>query len=542
MQRFQIISDKNLSKLQTESVNLDFNDLDFNPKNSEKSAFINSDFHENMNDLEIVDLGINYMIANSEELDAKSIYNSFLAREMLSENIGIKKDNFNILFIGESALSEELSKIKQIPNLKINILKTPSIKNIKKAGNTTYLGEEKIDASILFINEDFLDFDKSFFKISDFANHKELSEAIEEFLTKEKTYLPTIDTKYCDYHHYKDGNLGCNECLKACKDNAIEIKNNLLSINTNNCIACGSCVSACLSGTIIRKNLSLEVIINSLNIIKNNNILLISKAAFEAFKELQIPLKRTSILILETLNFDYASYLAILQTIGKPFIMIDFYNDFARENIDFINEISIKILHKKGILTPKIEEVEIISMLEEIESSGTNFSYFYDDEANSRQNFVQRLQFLIKDNDFGKINSKNFANLKVDENKCTLCMSCATVCKHAAFFGDESQKSLRLNTSLCTNCDLCLKVCPEQCITKEEGLFLNSKFLEARNVATDEVFHCIECGVGFANHKTIKKVIEFMIPKFMGDELKIKSISCCPTCKAKLMLQNMIKG
>ncbi|CAG37712.1 similar to ferredoxin [Desulfotalea psychrophila LSv54] len=49
----------------------------------------------------------------------------------------------------------------------------------------------------------------------------------------------------------------------------------------------------------------------------------------------------------------------------------------------------------------------------------------------------------------------------------------------------------------------------------------------------------MECGIGFAPAKSIAKIIKIMTPLFANDPLRIKTLSCCSHCKAKIMLESL---
>lgn len=151
------------------------------------------------------------------------------------------------------------------------------------------------------------------------------------------------------------------------------------------------------------------------------------------------------------------------------------------------------------------------------------------------------MRFLIKDNDFGTLkNSANliYTDLKIDTEKCTLCMSCVESCNANALISAKDNFTLLLNPSLCTACGYCIDTCAEKCIEMNlSGYRLNENFLTHRVLASDEPFKCVECGKIYATKKSIQKIKSILQPVFMGDSLKLKSIECCEKCKVKIMFE-----
>ena len=70
-----------------------------------------------------------------------------------------------------------------------------------------------------------------------------------------------------------------------------------------------------------------------------------------------------------------------------------------------------------------------------------------------------------------------------------------------------------------------------------DEISLNPQYFKQTIKASDEIFECIECGVGFATAKSIKKIASIMKPLFSGDEVKIKTLYCCADCKPKVILK-----
>ena len=114
----------------------------------------------------------------------------------------------------------------------------------------------------------------------------------------------------------------------------------------------------------------------------------------------------------------------------------------------------------KGVNRPK----SIVDVLFGNEKEVKGFeSYLYKNRYSRphRESLAQRIQYMIKDKEFGIAKSVApifYGDLKVDSSKCTLCLSCVGACNVNAIFAKSDDFSLRFNPSLCTTCGYCVEL------------------------------------------------------------------------------------
>jgi heterodisulfide reductase subunit A len=53
----------------------------------------------------------------------------------------------------------------------------------------------------------------------------------------------------------------------------------------------------------------------------------------------------------------------------------------------------------------------------------------------------------------------------IDEDKCSGCQVCVTLCPYKAISFDEEKKVSRVNEALCKGCGTCVAACPSAAIT-----------------------------------------------------------------------------
>ncbi|MBQ9876847.1 MAG: ferredoxin, partial [Campylobacter sp.] len=157
--------------------------------------------------------------------------------------------------------------------------------------------------------------------------------------------------------------------------------------------------------------------------------------------------------------------------------------------------------------------------------------------------FSKRLSFLVGNENLGVVKSGKFithGKISINENSCTLCLSCAGACNTGALFADANDNSLKYNASLCTACGYCVKSCAEKdTINLQIGqIELKPEYFSHQILAKDSLFACIECGKEFAPSKAVMKIAEMMMSK-ISDPVTQKTLYCCGDCKAKIMIQKM---
>ncbi|OYV00464.1 MAG: 4Fe-4S ferredoxin [Burkholderiales bacterium PBB5] len=106
-------------------------------------------------------------------------------------------------------------------------------------------------------------------------------------------------------------------------------------------------------------------------------------------------------------------------------------------------------------------------------------------------------------------------SLRVDTERCTLCLSCVGACPSAALADNPDKPQLKFIEKNCVQCGLCATTCPEQAITLQPRLWLaegGKARSQARVLHEVAPFACVRCGKPFGT----LKAIEGMIAKLAG--------------------------
>ena len=355
----------------------------------------------------------------------------------------------------------------------------------------------------------------------------------------------TYDSQTCDYHHRRDEI--CAKCSEICPTVAIlkDDENKELVISHIDCIGCGRCVGICPTGAIdsakVPRNSFLEII----KLYENKKILIIPQNLDLSNLNVKLP-QDTLILSLYALNFlSISHFLTLLQTSGANLAIFDPQNSADEPLCE-----SIQIINQIYELKFKTRAVSLIQNQNELESALENLQFIENSKFNlveanlsKLEIFSRRLSFIVGSENLGVVKSGKFithGKISINENSCTLCLSCAGACNTGALFADANDNSLKYNASLCTACGYCVKSCAEKdTINLHIGeIELKPEYFSHQILAKDTLFACIECGKEFAPNKAVLKVAEMMSAK-ISDPLMQKTLYCCADCKAKIMVQRL---
>ncbi len=355
------------------------------------------------------------------------------------------------------------------------------------------------------------------------------------------------DENICQYHGRFEKT--CGKCAEVCPSVAIETDDDVkhLLFSHIDCHGCGGCISVCPSGALDYASLGRESIYEIADCYSGHTPLIIPQKM--AIKNLNIALKEKVLpLAIEGEKFLHeGTLLTMLQESGSQVI---FYSDFlskgTKDSISILNNIYQKRYSMDAIIVAmNLKELE--KALEEVEFvNGSRFKT-NEIEMRKREIFSNRLKHIVGDFDLGEVQTGehiHYAQVKVNEANCTLCLSCVGACNVDALVANIDDNTLRINPSICTACGFCEVVCPEKdCLTIEEDVIkLNPNWFKESILAKDTLFACVECGKEFATTKAIEKIAAVMSPLFAKDPIKERTLYCCETCKPKIMMTSYMEN
>ncbi len=353
----------------------------------------------------------------------------------------------------------------------------------------------------------------------------------------------TYNSHACQYHGRRQDI--CGKCADICPANAI-VKNSQtkrLEIIDVNCTGCGICVSSCPSGALDYAAIPADAFHKICSFYTDSIPLIIpDRIDLEA---VNIQLKENVLpLMLENDGFLHERHLlSLLQISGNPIIIFtDFVTTIMDNIVHIINDIYGNKYNRQAVFICRNED-ELKDAFSKITPQKNSLHTISEASLGKREVFSLRLSHLVAENDFGIIRtgpSIHYGNMIINHEACTLCLCCADACNIGALTAHHEDNTLRFNASLCTSCGYCEITCPENgCLQIiHDQLSLRPDYFKEKVMAQAEIFKCVECGVGFAPTKSIEKIAEMMKPLFGKDTTRIKTLYCCPGCKAKVMLES----
>ncbi|MET4101158.1 ferredoxin [Roseovarius sp. MBR-78] len=121
----------------------------------------------------------------------------------------------------------------------------------------------------------------------------------------------------------------------------------------------------------------------------------------------------------------------------------------------------------------------------------------------------------------------------VNEDACTLCLSCVSLCPSGALMDNEDKPQLRFQEDACLQCGICATICPEKAITLAPRMDLTDAALTQVVLNEEEPFACVECGVLFGSKSTVERITEKLAGKhaMFGTSDAARMIQMCENCR-----------
>ena len=125
-----------------------------------------------------------------------------------------------------------------------------------------------------------------------------------------------------------------------------------------------------------------------------------------------------------------------------------------------------------------------------------------------------------------------WGEIRVDRDKCTMCMACVGACPESALMDGVDQPLLKFLERNCVQCGLCANTCPEDAITLHPRLLLTPAVREARVVNETQPFHCIRCQKAFGT----RQMVEAMLGRLSGHSMfsggkALERLRMCADCR-----------
>jgi ferredoxin len=132
-----------------------------------------------------------------------------------------------------------------------------------------------------------------------------------------------------------------------------------------------------------------------------------------------------------------------------------------------------------------------------------------------------------------------FGEVRVDTDKCTLCMSCVAVCPTSALAAGGELPRLSFTEWNCVQCGLCENACPEDAIGLRARFLTDHALRNARRVLhEEEPVLCIICAKPLATSSMLDNLARKLQghPMFQSEEA-LRRLQMCGDCRVRDMMR-----
>ena len=121
----------------------------------------------------------------------------------------------------------------------------------------------------------------------------------------------------------------------------------------------------------------------------------------------------------------------------------------------------------------------------------------------------------------------------VDQDACTLCLSCVSLCPSGALGDNPDMPQLLFQEDACLQCGLCANICPEDAITLAPRMNVTDQAFSQVVLNEEEPFACVECGALFGVKSTIERITEKLAGNhaMFSNPDALRMIQMCDDCR-----------
>lgn len=398
---------------------------------------------------------------------------------------------------------------------------------------------------VFFTNFPHIQHPKGVHWVNEYHSPQELLETLQSFIGTYTYTTPIAFTStLCDFWHRRpksDGSGYCHACSDVCQSFGVfkDDKKSEIALSSVDCIACGDCVSVCPTGALQRESESLESLTYQAKMYKGAIPILHTHTQSQDIIDAltQVPNPKALPFVLGQSHILNATYiLSVVQESGAMVIVYAEPSQYVTEGVNTLNALCEAIFGVKCVLLAHTKQ-ELHQALQQAQVlDSVYYTYTPRADENLKEIFSQRAFAWVRNGDFGRVSMQHSANIIIDPQKCTLCLSCVDSCNTKALVNEGSSFSLLFKQSLCTGCGYCVDTCAEKVITLEPKILdAKSSSFEYVQKAFDEPFKCVECGKIFATTKAINKIKNILLPTIGSDPIKARGLECCSDCKIKII-------
>lgn len=348
--------------------------------------------------------------------------------------------------------------------------------------------------------------------------------------------------------HARSGQSGCRRCIESCPAEAIISIGEQVEVNPNLCQGGGICASVCPTGamryaypdpgdTAERIRLMLRTYAEA----GGTEPVVMFVAEDDVTGLPPTPPNVLLIVVEELASVGHELWFAALAWGASCVLFADSGSmpDKARTALDLQIRYGHDLLRGLGYSTDALHTVDIQqepAQCAPVAGLPTSATFAASDQK-------RRLAGLALDHlwqhsaqrpeSFPVLPGAPYGRIHVDPEKCTLCMSCTSVCPAKAINAGDDNPRLVFHESNCVQCSICANSCPERAITLEPRYLANpEKRRQAVVLYEEPPFCCVECGKPFATRRVIDNILGKLEDHAMFQtERSKRRLQMCQDCR-----------
>ncbi|PUA31361.1 MAG: hypothetical protein B9J98_06720 [Candidatus Terraquivivens tikiterensis] len=368
----------------------------------------------------------------------------------------------------------------------------------------------------------------------------------------------------------------CKLCINACSYGALTLGEGGIVVEREKCKVCGSCAASCPFGAIqipTHNDEQLEVqmrwMLSDMGAKLDRRVIVFAceesgYPAINAASEVgaKVPLEA---LIIRVPSLGVLSELTLLTAfaLGADGVLLAGCPDNDCPHLNGLLSAKQKLSTVKSLLSSFNIDTSRIGIFQarkdESSKLADNLTKFVEDVKHMSPNTLRltfsgnnrraKLISLIKAlaEETGKVpgilewaGQCPFADVLIDQERCTACELCGSLCPTKAIEVHKDEKSVALSFKYrdCIGCGLCESTCPEKAVSLKR-VFDVGRLLESlpKTLAVQGLVACSNCKKPFTTINKLKKIRE--IQRQIGVTPEPSTLVLCPACKRNHVLPVM---
>ncbi len=363
--------------------------------------------------------------------------------------------------------------------------------------------------------------------------------------------------KYYDYiaercAHSANHIVGCSQCIEHCPTQAIQSINDHIVVDPYLCQGCGDCATTCPSGAMVYRYPPVEQMQNQLR--KGLDayyhaggvkpvLLLYSQENASGWLQdnrHKLPAAAIPCAVESIAAYGLDTWLAALAYGASSIILLSTDDDLPVSMVLVDQQISIldAILQGLGITVCPVQRCTTETLVNiTLAPLQLNHRATFSGIEDKRRMIRLAVEFLQQDypalpRHQALPDNALFGEVVVNSDRCTLCMSCVSICPQGALLSGDGLPQLKFLEINCVQCGLCENACPESVISLNPRYIYDDELARTpRLLHEDEVIACVHCGKPFIGAQMLASMFEKMAdhPMYQGSQRSL--LQMCGDCR-----------